>query len=445
MSSQRLLVTVESETGSSQVALPADVPIARLVPHLLEVCRVPGVTESSQWIVRRDGHLLPGNLTLEQAGIQEATVLTLHDLAAGGGEGERPRPPTDETDVAIGTDEASPAPAAAATPEPAPVALPRMAALPERLRAMGEAMISSDRVEADRLPDAPGTAHRLTLPRSASALDRAREAWRLSDYSTRLADVIAAPRLARCVTIAVVSPKGGVGKTTTAALLGTLFAMIRSDRVIAIDSNPDHGTLGRSLTADHPIFVDDLLEVIDQPALTVTMLERFLGRGPHGLLVLPAPTDPERMERLDRVAYNRVIRRLQQLAGMLILDCGAGLYHPATKAAMEAADQLVIVSDADPLTAAVVVEAAQQLRDNRSYTVVVNKLPRSGSRLDMEGLVGEARAARGVIGVGEDPDAAARVANGRFSWDEAPEEWQLAFRKLAAVLAADWQQLDLIA
>jgi MinD-like ATPase involved in chromosome partitioning or flagellar assembly len=395
--------------------------------------------------VRRDGHLLPGNLTLEQAGIQEATVLTLHDLAAGGGEGERPRPPTDETDVAIGTDEASPAPAAAATPEPAPVALPRMAALPERLRAMGEAMISSDRVEADRLPDAPGTAHRLTLPRSASALDRAREAWRLSDYSTRLADVIAAPRLARCVTIAVVSPKGGVGKTTTAALLGTLFAMIRSDRVIAIDSNPDHGTLGRSLTADHPIFVDDLLEVIDQPALTVTMLERFLGRGPHGLLVLPAPTDPERMERLDRVAYNRVIRRLQQLAGMLILDCGAGLYHPATKAAMEAADQLVIVSDADPLTAAVVVEAAQQLRDNRSYTVVVNKLPRSGSRLDMEGLVGEARAARGVIGVGEDPDAAARVANGRFSWDEAPEEWQLAFRKLAAVLAADWQQLDLIA
>jgi MinD-like ATPase involved in chromosome partitioning or flagellar assembly len=175
------------------------------------------------------------------------------------------------------------------------------------------------------------------------------------------------------------------------------------------------------------------------------MLERFLGRGPHGLLVLPAPTDPERMERLDRTAYNRVIHRLQQLAGMLILDCGAGLYHPATQAAMDAADQLVIVSDADPLTAGVVVEAAQRLPEKRSYTVVVNKLPRSGSRLDMESLVGEARSARGVIGVGADPEAAALVATGHFNWDAAPDDWQLAFRKLAAVLAADWQQLDLIA
>jgi MinD-like ATPase involved in chromosome partitioning or flagellar assembly len=441
MSSQRLLVTVECETGQSQVALPGDVPIARLVPHLLEVCRVPGVEESSQWIVRRDGHLLPGNLTLEQAGIQEGTVLTLHNLAGGSGEGERPRPPTLEAE-AVGPGEIP----LESTPsaEVAPIALPRMAQLPERLRAMGEAMISPDRIESAAAADSAG-AHRLTVPRSASALERAREAWRLSDYSTRLADLIAAPRLARCVTIAVVSPKGGVGKTTTAALLGTMFAMIRSDRVIAIDSNPDHGTLGRSLTADHPIFVDDLLDVIDQPALTVTMLERFLGRGPHGLLVLPAPTDPDRMERLDRVAYNRVIHRLQELAGMLILDCGAGLYHPATRAAMDAADQLVLVSDADPLTAGVVVEAARGLRDNRSYTLVVNKLPNSGSRLDMEGLVGEARSARGVIGVGAEPEAAAKVANGRFSWDAAPDDWQLAFRKLAAVLATDWQQLDLIA
>jgi len=93
----------------------------------------------------------------------------------------------------------------------------------------------------------------------------------------------------------------------------------------------------------------------------------------------------------------------------------------------------------------VVVEAARRLPSNRSYTIVVNKLPNSGSRLDMESLVGEARSARGVIGVGADPEAAAKVASGRFSWDGAPDDWQLAFRKLAAVLAADWQQLDLIA
>ena len=310
MSSQRLLVTVESESGRSQVALPGDIPIARLVPQLLEVCRGfgPSPEETAQWIVRRDGHLMPGNLTLDQAGVLEGSVITLHDLAGAPAEVERARQQTEEAAFAP-EDEA--ALETAPPPPPATVALPRMVQLPERLRAMGEAMISPDRLESDSdASGAPGTSHRLSRRRSTSALERAREAWRLSDYSTRLADLIAAPRLARCVTIAVISPKGGVGKTTTVALLGTMFSMIRSDRVIAVDSNPDHGTLGRSLTADHPIFVDDLLDVIDQPALTVTMLERFLGRGPHGLLVLPAPTDPDRMERLDRAAYHRVIRQI---------------------------------------------------------------------------------------------------------------------------------------
>src|ERR1700704_3209595 len=172
MSSQRLLVTVECETGRSQVALPGDIPIARLVPHLLEVCRVPGVEESSQWIVRREGHLLPGNLTLEQAGIQEGTVLTLHDLTAAGGDAERPRPPTMPESEASADGDAAPSFAPAA--DPAPVALPRMAQLPERLRAMGEAMISPDRAEL-----AAG-AHRLPGPRSASALERPRAAWRPS-------------------------------------------------------------------------------------------------------------------------------------------------------------------------------------------------------------------------------------------------------------------------
>jgi len=436
MSSQRLLVTVECETGRREVALPGDIPIARLIPQLLDVCGGGGgdTPEEGQWILRRDGHLLPGNLTLEQCGVREGMVLTLYDLSGTPSEGDHRSLPEVEAP-------ASPDEPVAGLPialgAAGRVALPRMALLPERLRAVGEAMISSDHAE-------PGS-HRLSIPRSRTALERAREAWQSSDYSSRLADLIAAPRLARCVTIAVVSPKGGVGKTTIAALLGTLFAMIRGDRVVAIDNNPDHGTLGRSLAAEHPIFVDDLLDVIDQPALTVTMLERFLGRGPHGLLVLPAPTDPERMERLDRSAYDRVIGRLQQLAGMLILDCGAGLQHPATRAALAAADQLVIVSDADPLTAGIVAEAARSMASDRSYTVVVNKLPRSGGRLDMESLIGEMGSARGVIGVGADAEAAARVTDGSFSWDAAPVEWQLAFRKLAAVLATDWQQLDLIA
>ena len=43
--------------------------------------------------------------------------------------------------------------------------------------------------------------------------------------------------------VAVLSLKGGVGKTTTAVGLGATFATLRGDRVIAVDANPDRGTL----------------------------------------------------------------------------------------------------------------------------------------------------------------------------------------------------------
>ena len=43
--------------------------------------------------------------------------------------------------------------------------------------------------------------------------------------------------------VAVLSLKGGVGKTTTAVGLGATLATLRGDRVIAVDANPDRGTL----------------------------------------------------------------------------------------------------------------------------------------------------------------------------------------------------------
>ncbi|GEM_PF-2056589 len=45
--------------------------------------------------------------------------------------------------------------------------------------------------------------------------------------------------------IAVMSLKGGVGKTTTTVALGGIFAETRGDRVVAVDANPDLGTLAQ--------------------------------------------------------------------------------------------------------------------------------------------------------------------------------------------------------
>jgi MinD-like ATPase involved in chromosome partitioning or flagellar assembly len=244
------------------------------------------------------------------------------------------------------------------------------------------------------------------------------------------------------VTIAVLSPKGGVGKTTLTALLGGLFAHLRRDRIVAVDSNPDFGSLGRCLTPAHDIYVDDVLEVIDSPELTATALDTHLGRAMHGLMVLPAPTDPNRMAQLDQDAYTRVLRKLQDLVGMVVLDCGTGLHDPASRAALHLADQVVLVTDADPATASLVAEAAALIkREGVPIWLVVNKMPAVRSRLKLLALEEYVPFVRGLLVLAAENRSAHRVAEGTFDWHDAPASWRRSVRELAAVLAAAWPVL----
>ena len=57
------------------------------------------------------------------------------------------------------------------------------------------------------------------------------------------------PPMTRPNTVAVISPKGGVGKTTISFVLGNLLASELRLRVVALDANPDFGTLA-SLAPD---------------------------------------------------------------------------------------------------------------------------------------------------------------------------------------------------
>ena len=308
--------------------------------------------------------------------------------------------------------------------------------------------VSSPEPPEDRPPQ-PGK-HRyrpvdLTIEAPPSRLERAKVKWRELDNLGRLDAKITEPRLVHCATIAVVSPKGGVGKTTVTALLGTLFSLLRRDPIVAVDTNPDFGSLGRVLTPEQSWYVDDLARlVLDDDELSLTGLDSLLGRAVHGLLVVPAPTEPERMSALDEEAYRRVITRLKDFFSLILLDCGTGLQDPALSAAIAAADQVVLLTDAQPATASLVAESTELLHQwGRPITVVVNRMPPKGATLDVGRLSRYLPAARGLVVVPDDVVAATRLATGRFDWRDAPESWQFALRRLATVLVADWERLGL--
>jgi MinD-like ATPase involved in chromosome partitioning or flagellar assembly len=450
---ERTLITVVGPRRRANLAVPSQSPIRDLLGGLAERCGEPvengGNGRGWAWsIVGADSVELPADRSLAECGIVDGAVVYLRGIAPDGGtsvaDARAAWPAVDgPPGLPAGgvTTIAGPAEAARASP------LPDRVAIGGRLLAAAGALVTRDprsRTSAGRVAPPDTSPASLTRLGRDGPVERVRLAWRATDYVTRLDQAIAAPRLRRCATIAVMSPKGGVGKTTVTALIGTLLAHVRRDRVVAVDTNPDWGSLGRSLTPAHNLFVDDLLYLLENPSLTVAALDHSLGRGPHGLMVLPAPTDPARMARLDETAYVRVIRRLQDLVGVVILDCGTGLQEPAALAALKTADEVILVTDAEPATASLVAEASRQLsRASEHLVLAVNKMPASGLRLDVEALARAVSAMRGVVMIPAHHRAASRLAGGEFDWRDAPKAWHIAIRELAATLLWDWRELEL--
>jgi MinD-like ATPase involved in chromosome partitioning or flagellar assembly len=434
-------VTIAGPDRRVDLVVSTETPISELIPTFVELSMedAPGDGRRPVFTVAPPGRQpLPLDRTLGQCGVADGEVLTLTELRSPAMAPPRP------------ADVRRPEPRRGTPRERTVAALPEELDGPARFGAAVKAFFGFEEEEPvveSAPPLEPSKRELLTRPEHRSARERFKASRRDTDYEARMDRAIAAPRLTRCATIAIVSPKGGVGKTTLTVLLGSLLARVRRDRIVAVDTNPDFGSLGRTLTPDHQVFVDDLTDVLAQPDLSVTALDRHLGRAFEGLMVLPAPTDPARMAQLDEPAYARVIERLQGLVGVLVLDCGTGLHEPAARAAQAAADQIVLLSDAHPSTASLVAEAAELLRTvGPPLTMVVNKMPPpKQTRIDLGGLQDLVSDAHGLVIVDEDPRAAARVAAGDFSWDDAPAPWRRSVRELALSLQADWPGLGITA
>jgi MinD-like ATPase involved in chromosome partitioning or flagellar assembly len=164
-----------------------------------------------------------------------------------------------------------------------------------------------------------------------------------SDVRRRELTVRVNQPLLGCYKIAMLSLKGGVGKTTVTATLGATFASLRGDRVVAVDANPDRGTLSQKIPLETSATVRNLLRDA-QRVRRYTDVRAYTSQGPSRLEVLASEQDPAVSEAFSEDDYRRTVNLLEHFYNIVLTDCGTGLMHSAMYGVLGVADQLIIVS-----------------------------------------------------------------------------------------------------
>ena len=148
-----------------------------------------------------------------------------------------------------------------------------------------------------------------------------------------------------CHRLAVISLKGGVGKTTTTAALGSMFATLRGDRVIAMDANPDRGTLGEKIPRESTRTVRDMVNNAARMTRYADVRE-YTSQAPSRLEVLASDVDPFVSMAFSEADYRISVGILESFYNLILTDCGTGLLHSAMVGVLGLADSLIVVSSA---------------------------------------------------------------------------------------------------
>jgi MinD-like ATPase involved in chromosome partitioning or flagellar assembly len=212
-----------------------------------------------------------------------------------------------------------------------------------------------------------------------------------------------------CHKIALLSLKGGVGKTTMTATLGATFASLRGDRVVAVDANPDRGTLSQKIPLETSATVRHLLRDA-QRVRRYTDVRAYTSQGLSRLEVLASEQDPAVSEAFSEDDYRRTVNLLEHFYNMVLTDCGTGLMHSAMYGVLGVADQIVVVSSGS-IDGARSASATMDWLDAhghgdlvRNAVAVINCVSRSAGGVDLDRVAAHfAGRCRAVVRVPFDP------------------------------------------
>jgi len=315
----------------------------------------------------------------------------------------------------------------------------------KRLDDLGESSReSADLLTADRLLDP----HRMAKPEPEGAwshflytvsgrrinIGDGRRARARKALSAR----ISAPLAGGARFVPVLSRKGGVGKTTITALLGMALADAREDRVIAVDANPDRGTLAeRIVRPHHTKSVRDLVRIHDD-VKGYHDISAIVARDATRLDVLASDSDPRIAEAFSDSDYRDVAGVAAHYYSLVLTDTGTGIVHSVMSATLDLADQIVIVSGLSVDEARLASETLTWLETNgyaeqaREANVVLNQSTPGTPLVRLNELQAHfATRARTVVRVPYDPQIA---GGGTIVFANLLPETRIAARELAALL-----------
>ena len=137
--------------------------------------------------------------------------------------------------------------------------------------------------------------------------------------------------------------KGGVGKSTIAASVGSVFAELRQDdRVVAIDADTGFGKLASRIDPSASGSYWEL--AADSDLYTFSDIRHRVGSNKSGLFVLPGEAATARRRILDADIYRKATTKLDRHFTLSIIDCGSTLDSPVTREVLDDLDALIVVS-----------------------------------------------------------------------------------------------------
>ncbi|MDN5857782.1 MAG: MinD/ParA family protein [Pseudonocardia sp.] len=242
-----------------------------------------------------------------------------------------------------------------------------------------------------------------------------------------------------CHRIAVLSVKGGVGKTTVAAMLGLTFAELRGDRVVTIDANPDLGTLADRLTGDTEVGMQHLLDFLsDRQAFAISDIEHFVSASGR-LHVLAGSQEPCHGSAFTPDEYTDAVEALSSCYNVLVIDTGTGLSHAALAGVLATAHGVVIVGEPTVDAASRASMTLEWLAGSghaqlAASAIVVMSQDRGSSEID-ENVIREHFCPPRCAAVVEIPADPHLGNGGRIDMTACRRETTQAFEELAAAVA----------